>query len=191
MNGESNRDEVNIHDAVPVLLAEYTAAQNSAEHHERLGWQARSILWAGSFLLLGATFNVDADWWQVLPVSIIGATLPVLTLFWDCELGKIKKRKYRRCQEIEMILGMKQHLAMSECKRPMEESKVNSCLYKRWHSPKRICADIAVTFLVAAWITRLILSIPCFDLWPNPRSTVQIHVLNSQDVTAISSATLP
>src|SRR5437867_1823619 len=44
----------------PNNLAEYTAAQESAQHHDGLIWRTTGVVWAGNFVLLGFVVSTIA-----------------------------------------------------------------------------------------------------------------------------------
>ncbi len=94
------------------LLVEYAAAQSSAEHHDRLTWNIISIFWAASLVLFGFTLNHLGG---ITPIllnllsCILGMTLVYFAWIFANQFRDIKNRKYKRCQNIEEILGMRQH----------------------------------------------------------------------------------
>jgi hypothetical protein len=96
-----------------VLLAEYQAAQSSAEHHDRLVWTATSIIWGGSLVLMGFILkNPLKGWWGFVQflLCFIGILLTDFACFAQLDFRDKKNQKYDRCKEIEKILGMEQHL---------------------------------------------------------------------------------
>jgi len=156
-----------------ILLVEYGKAQDSAEHHERLGWQARSILWASSFLLIGYSFTTDWPPLVVAPIAGLGILLVCLARVWDWRLGKTKQAKYNRCKEIERRLGMAQH-----------SSTQRDC----W---KRTFAWIITVILVATWGLRVAFElVPTLNLDLRSGPAVQIHVSDSQ-ATSIDNPQQP
>lgn len=99
-----------------VLLAEYKAAQASAEHHDRLVWTTSSIVWGGSLAGMGIILkNPTTDLWGAISKILLCFLGIILILFvWDCqgEFRYARNQKYGRCKEIEKILGMKHHLGL-------------------------------------------------------------------------------
>ena len=92
------------------LLVEYQKAQDSAEFHERIAWQARSILWAANFGLSGYVATSGANKYVVSVLALLGSFLLIMQmLVWDKFLSRIKCDKYKRCQRIEKLFKMHNH----------------------------------------------------------------------------------
>ena len=94
------------------LLVEYQKAQDSAEHHDSLVWSVSSIVFGGMLVLIGFSLDHLADKSSELPVlciGLLGILLTVSLWFFQSDLRSIKRKKYRRCIEIEKRLGMEQH----------------------------------------------------------------------------------
>jgi len=126
-----------------VLIAEYAAAQNSAQHHELLGWQSRSILWTASMLLFGPAAARGLEPVVVSLLAFAGLCLLISPLIWNEHLGQIKNLKYERCRAIEAVLGMQQHISTKD------------------RFPERYLASasyVLVGLLAAAWIVRAVLA---------------------------------
>lgn len=107
-----NEDETEDRD---LRLAEYQAAQNSAQHHDGLVWTVTSIIWGATFVLLGLVLD---RLWAPEPtddrigtaiIAILGVLLLVFTWIVAAGLRSIKRRKYERCKELEKLLGFRQH----------------------------------------------------------------------------------
>jgi hypothetical protein len=98
-----------------VLLAEYQAAQSSAEHHDRLVWTVSSIMWGGSLALMGIILkNPTTDLWGGISkifLCFLGYRLARFVMDCQGEFRHLKNQKYRRCVEIEEVLGMEHHRA--------------------------------------------------------------------------------
>ena len=101
------------------LLIEYQEAQSSAEHHDNLGWSATASFWIGSLILLGFVINligheenVKNNYIKALSTVIcaFGVFLTIAVWYIAIKLRDIKRQKYIRCQNIETILGFKQHI---------------------------------------------------------------------------------
>lgn len=102
-----------------ILLVEYQKAQDSAEHHDDYVGAVTS-LWLGSAILIGFVLNGltakhAADHKSIFyAVAILGISVTFLAWSWAERAGELKGQKYRRCKEIEGILGMKQHTDVGE-----------------------------------------------------------------------------
>ena len=97
-----------------VALAEYQAAQASAEHHDQLVWTVTSILWGASLVLLG--FVLDAMTGTPSPpialfyfLAGLGILITIAVTIYTFSLRYIKVKKYKRCRELEVLLGAEQH----------------------------------------------------------------------------------
>lgn len=134
-----------------VLLVEYEKAQDSAEHHERLGWQSKSILWAASVILLGYSGTPSISKWPVLVFTFAGIILLWFPRPWNEKLAVIKRLKYTRCVEIEKLLGMQQHT------RTQEDAPRGQL--------KKLATRLA-WLLTIAWIARLVMAwFPTIRAW--------------------------
>ena len=94
------------------LLAEYKAAQDSAQHHDGLVWSVASVLLGGSLVLLGLILrSMEGDPVRpfIVALAILGIALTLCVWIFRHQLNDIKRQKYERCKEIELLLGMKQH----------------------------------------------------------------------------------
>ena len=99
---------------------EYQKAQDSAEHHDKLLWQMTSMFWAGNLVLLGFIINCLKDNTQNFSFKIIlaiicalGAILMIFMEVFGYSFGCIRRQKYQRCREIELKLGLRQHLNLN------------------------------------------------------------------------------
>jgi hypothetical protein len=96
-----------------ILLVEYQAAQNSAQHHDTLVWTVTSIIWSGTLVLFGFMLNnIDkkTDYLCLYVVlSILGVLLIVAVMLFTFQFHSIKCQKYKRCKQIELQLAMHQH----------------------------------------------------------------------------------
>ena len=96
------------------LLAEYQAAQDSAQHHENQIWSGTSVIWAGNLILLGfilGNLSSPDHLPQVLVIvlSLLGLALNVFVWIVALQSNSIKRQKYERCREIEEVLDLHQH----------------------------------------------------------------------------------
>ena len=100
-----------------ILLAEYQAAQASAEHHDYLIWVVTSIVWGASLVLLGLALQHAASTSFRIPVAGLALLAILLHSFvWRIQTGfrSIKIQKYARCKAIEKQLKyMSQHSDLS------------------------------------------------------------------------------
>ena len=120
MEEEAKPAEVRVQDTNQIKLIEYQKTQDSAEHHSQMNWLIRSVLWAGSFALLGfASHRVypKADEWEAILVTLLGV-VGILALIavqlWSWQCGRAIRVQYKRCQEIEELLGMWNHLGVAK-----------------------------------------------------------------------------
>jgi hypothetical protein len=95
-----------------VLLVEYQAAQESAQHHDNLVWTVTAIIWGGMLVLFGFVLgnldNVNLRLILTL-LSILGIALTIAVWGFALQLNSVKRQKYQRCKTIETLLGMLQH----------------------------------------------------------------------------------
>lgn len=95
-----------------VLLVEYQAAQESAQHHDNLVWTVTTIIWGGTLVLFGFVLGgLDKPNLQLILtfLSILGIALTIGVWGFALQLNSVKRQKYRRCKDIEELLGMCQH----------------------------------------------------------------------------------
>lgn len=95
-----------------VLLAEYQAAQSSAQHHDQLVWTVTSIVWGGSLVLMGIILKSNMTGWSgvaSLSLCVLGFFLALFVGLAQWQFRSLKKNKYERCKEIEIALGMMHH----------------------------------------------------------------------------------
>lgn len=93
-------------------VAEYKAAQDSAQHHDNLLWYVSSIVWAGNLVLLGSVLQRPREGERPFQTFAVALFCICLNLFvWGAAalLRSIRNWKYRRCQEIEEDLNFRQH----------------------------------------------------------------------------------
>jgi hypothetical protein len=120
-------------------LAEYAAAQESAQHHDNLIWTTTGIIWAGNFVLLGFIANA-------VSTGYAGAFVPLASLLGLLLTGSVWRMvfvwkqvmnvKYQRCRELEVDLQMHQHRDV-EAVYPRAEMRI-------WYS-------IVSTLFLLAW----------------------------------------
>ncbi|MCX6579101.1 MAG: hypothetical protein NT166_02835 [Candidatus Aminicenantes bacterium] len=104
-NGELTREE-------KILLEEYKAAQDSAQHHDTLVWTVTSIFWAANIILVGTVLTAINQYkLKCLPfvLSFLGICLCLSVCAFTGQFNYIMRQKYIRCKKIEGELGMKQH----------------------------------------------------------------------------------
>ena len=98
-----------------VLLAEYQAAQASAQHHDQLLWTVTSIVWATNLVLLGVIPALQESVWAFLIRTGFCVVGPLLIIFaWSSQsqFRKLKVLAYQRCKVIEEEMGMRHHTAV-------------------------------------------------------------------------------
>jgi hypothetical protein len=102
------------------LLVEYQKAQDSAEHHD--GRVANvTNLWVGTAVLMGFVLNAlttkhaaHDHWWVLVLLAAIGIDLTVMAWLWSERANELKVQKYARCKELELELGLHQHIAVGK-----------------------------------------------------------------------------
>ena len=95
-----------------VLLVEYQAAQESAQHHDNLVWTVTALIWGGMLVLFGFILgNLDNTSLRLILIllSIIGIALTIAVLVFTFQYNSVMRQKYQRCKTIELLLGMRQH----------------------------------------------------------------------------------
>ena len=95
-----------------VLLVEYQAAQESAQHHDNLVWTVTALIWGGMLVLFGFVLgNLDNSSLRLILIllSIIGVALTIAVLVFTLQYNSVTRQKYQRCKTIELLLGMRQH----------------------------------------------------------------------------------
>src|SRR5215471_7684593 len=96
----------------PHDLAEYSATQESAQHHDSLIWTATGPVWGGNFVLLGFIIEALSSGCGGVWIPLAGLLGFILTAgVWKCVAvwNEIMNIKYRRCRELEERLDMWQH----------------------------------------------------------------------------------
>jgi len=100
-----------------VLLTEYEAAQQSAQHHDTLVWTVSSIMWTANLLIMGFIINNIKNASLLLVVIflyILGiATISGVWLFM-CQFNKLKRQKYERCKTIEETIEAEFEVKMEQ-----------------------------------------------------------------------------
>jgi hypothetical protein len=95
------------------LLEEYKLAQASAEHHDKLLWSTTGIVWGASLVLLGIVFKdlraIPEHSPRVL-LSLLGIALTIGVWWMTTVWNTVMRVKYERCQELERLLGFRQHI---------------------------------------------------------------------------------
>ena len=98
--------------AVPrdVLLAEYGAANDVYLTYDGFRWQAGSFLIAGVFVFWGFLIEATVSDGVVGVSSLLVAALMSCWLLFASHYRQLYLLKLRRLHEIELLLGMEQHL---------------------------------------------------------------------------------
>lgn len=95
-----------------ILLVEYQAAQESAQHHDNLIWTTTTIIWSVTLILFGFVIdNLNNPNNRIILtfLSILGIFLTAAIFVFVLQFNSIKRQKYDRCKAIEKILDMYQH----------------------------------------------------------------------------------
>ncbi|MET4704531.1 hypothetical protein [Frigoribacterium sp. UYMn621] len=93
-----------------VLLAEYSAANQVYLTYDGYRWQAGSFLIAGVFVYWGFLIQTSVSEWVMGTSSLLVAALMSCWLFFASHYRQLYLLKLRRLHEIELLLGMEQHL---------------------------------------------------------------------------------
>jgi hypothetical protein len=107
---------------IKLRIAEYKAAQDSAQHHDNLLWYVSSIVWGGNLVLLGSFLkNIDNTTGELHRPFIfcVGIFCILLNLcLWGCAyiFRDIRNQKYEWCKFIESKLGFHQHRELHQTK---------------------------------------------------------------------------
>lgn len=85
-----------------VLLREYSEAQNSARHHDKLLWVVTSIIISGMIILIGqiVACGCEIDKLIITYVGFFGIILCFALLYFAIDFRRIKNFHYDRCKEI-------------------------------------------------------------------------------------------
>ena len=95
-----------------VLLVEYQAAQESAQHHDNLVWTVTALIWGGMLVLFGfilGNLNNASLRLILILLSIVGITLTIVACVFTVQYNSVMRQKYQRCKDIELLLHMRQH----------------------------------------------------------------------------------
>ena len=101
------------------LLVEYSAAQNSAQHHDTLVWNSIGLIWSAQLVLLGFIIQGSND--MLNPkITLFACVLALVLLIYLCisyfSFRKIRNFKYQICKEIEKELSLHQHNSLNHKK---------------------------------------------------------------------------
>lgn len=132
-----------------ILLVEYEKSQDSAEHFDKTFWNVTSIFIAASFLLLGLAASKplsDLSQPSQQMICIFGLSIMIVLVFISFDFIRYNRLKYKRCKEIEGLLGMKQHRRTVFTKQPK---------YLQKHA-----LGVLFTFIAAGWIYLLSTTTP-------------------------------
>lgn len=102
------------------LLVEYTATQNSAQHHDSLVWITTGMIWSAELVLIGFVMQSISNP-LMSSVSIFACILAIVLLVYlwlnYFSFRTIRYQKYERCKKIERILYLKQHTTLKHKER--------------------------------------------------------------------------
>ncbi len=106
---------VNNKDVTPseqALLAEYSAANDAYMHYDNYSWGIGSVLIAGSFVYWGFLLSQSGKPDPVLYIisSILVTLIMSIWILYANHLRQLYLSKLHRLHEIELLLGMKQHI---------------------------------------------------------------------------------
>ncbi len=90
-----------------VLLTEYMAAQQSAQHHDTLLWTVTSIIWAGNLVIMGFIISNIRNaclLLMVIAIYVLGIAMICCVYVFVSQFHSLKKLKYERCKTIEAII---------------------------------------------------------------------------------------
>lgn len=99
------------------LLVEYTAAQNSAQHHDSLVWTTIGMIWSAELVLLGFVIQAINNS-KISRVTIMACTIALVLLIFlfvtYFSFRNIRTQKYGRCKKIEELLNLEQHSTLKQ-----------------------------------------------------------------------------
>jgi hypothetical protein len=104
------RNELDSAEQVEVLLVEYEATQAAYLHYDGFRWQAGSFLIAGVFIFWGLVVQQPTEPRVGAAASFLVTGLMSTWLLFAYHYREIYMYKLRRIHEIELELGMEQHL---------------------------------------------------------------------------------
>jgi hypothetical protein len=139
------------------LLAEYAAANAVYLQYDGFRWQAGSFLIAGVFVYWGFLIQTHA------PAALVGASSLLVAALMSCWIlfanhyRQLYLQKLHRLHEIELLLGMEQHLRFT--------SAAPSGIRYRSHGMKGHNIDLVVYFLTAAGGSMLAWVRNGFSVW--------------------------
>lgn len=113
MNSEKPSQAVEQSEEVSRLT--YETAQQSAEHHDTVLWEATYIVWGSTTLLLGFVLEaINQQPFLCLITAGLSIFMTIMVLVLVLSFRKVRNRKYAICQEIEGALSFKwkQHQEM-------------------------------------------------------------------------------
>ena len=91
-----------------ILLCEYNAAQDSAQHHDKEAWSRFSIfsvIISGLFAILVSTVN-NVNFLIKIALSFLGMILATMLILIHIHYSFLINHKYTVCKNIEKKLGM-------------------------------------------------------------------------------------
>jgi len=128
------------------LLTEYQAAQEMACHYDKMNWTIGTILIAATFAMVGLVGDKFHMYPSLAGLSFV--SLGIWRLYYERH-KKIQDVKWERLQEIEKILGLRQHIAVREAdKNGMARGLIrgNACA-------TYLTIAIPATLLVIWWVS--------------------------------------
>lgn len=120
------------------FVVEYQKAQDSAQHHDTLAWSSFGVCIAANLALMGFVFKdlQQLDEHRIIfsLVCVLGITFTLATWIILFMFNNIKRHKYARCKELELILGFQQHLSLqySGCTQRILVSIIFFILFLLW-----------------------------------------------------------
>jgi len=113
---------------IDVLLNVYERAQDNAQYHNSILWEATAIIWSGNALLMG--FILEAVSSTKLRVhlliavcSLLGIGMTVFLSFFSKKTWRVERICYENCQTIEEKLQM-EFKVHSKIKKEFEHAKI-------------------------------------------------------------------
>lgn len=125
-----------------ILLTEYEASQSSAQFHSGLIWTVSNFLWATALVLYGFILTqIKCAELKILLtcLSLLGIMMVVFSWIFALQFNSITNQKYKRCKEIEEILGMSQHTSL-----------------KYQNYSQRFLYWLIIKFFIVCWIILLV-----------------------------------
>jgi hypothetical protein len=155
---ESQADSNSQCSVLQIRLAEYKAAQQSAQHHDSLLWTVTSIIWAGNLVIMGFIISNIRNaclLLMVIAIYILGIAMICCVYVFVSQFHSLKKLKYKRCKTIEAKIESEFHTDISQ-HRDVEWSE---------GSQKALYSILTILFIIT-WTVVFLTYLECARILP-------------------------